>query len=387
MVNALGNYNEIFYAQEALIYLKKRLGLTQRCHLGYQQEYATKNQGDTISIRGPSNLTVASAPAAAQSLTAKNVTLTLDTWDEVRYGLTDKDMVLSPERFAADHVRPAAYQLANKVDQALATAGKNGCPWQYGAAGATIALADVLGAHQLLFDNDVPMDEEDLFAMIGGKEQNDLLALSTFATFNGAGNSGEQSQLHGTLGQRFGMQFFASQNRPVHTPPAGAFASVGTITPSGAQLAGITTMVMTAGTSFTNIPVPGDSFVIAGNTQRYAVVSAVNATPNLTVVFTPALVANAADADVITFDAEVTQVKNSLFFHRNFMAVGFGKLPDYDGMNVGAQVSSVVDEQTGLAVRFKVYGDHANSALGFCLDILYGVKVLNPNLAVRLQVA
>ena len=61
---------------------------------------------------------------------------------------------------------------------------------------------------------------------------------------------------------------------------------------------------------------PGDSFVIAGNTQRYAITNTVTAAANafVGVTFTPALVAAAANNAVVTLLVD-THAAN-LAFHR-----------------------------------------------------------------------
>ena len=57
MANTLGNYNPIFYANEALIWLQKALGMASRVHLGYDAERRSVSQGQTISIRRPGSFT------------------------------------------------------------------------------------------------------------------------------------------------------------------------------------------------------------------------------------------------------------------------------------------------------------------------------------------
>ena len=61
--NTLGNYNETFFAQEALIQLEKALGMAGRVYRGYDPNPQVK--GSTIQIRRPSSFTAQAAPMAA----------------------------------------------------------------------------------------------------------------------------------------------------------------------------------------------------------------------------------------------------------------------------------------------------------------------------------
>ena len=63
MSNAFGNYNEIFFAQEALLVLHKALGMAGRVFRGYDP--SPQAYGDTIRLRRPTAFTAANAPAAA----------------------------------------------------------------------------------------------------------------------------------------------------------------------------------------------------------------------------------------------------------------------------------------------------------------------------------
>jgi len=52
MSNTLGNYDPIFYAQEALIALNKALGMAGRVHRGYDPN--PQQKGSVINITQPS---------------------------------------------------------------------------------------------------------------------------------------------------------------------------------------------------------------------------------------------------------------------------------------------------------------------------------------------
>ena len=47
------------------------------------------------------------------------MSITLDTWKEVKFGLTDKELTFTKEKIITDHITPAAYALADAIDLSL----------------------------------------------------------------------------------------------------------------------------------------------------------------------------------------------------------------------------------------------------------------------------
>lgn len=382
MANTLGVYNPTFYAQEALIQLEKALGMAGRVHRGFEEERNSFRRGETINIRRPSTFTAQDAPSTAQDLDTETVALTLSYWKEVKFKLTDKELAFTGDRIINDHIRPAAYALADDVDQKLVGLYKD-IPW-YSTLNATpgSVVGDIVNPRQVLFDNSVPLGDPNMIHyMANGTLEAGLLSNSAFAQWQGAGQTGEMTQMRGAMGMRYGMNLFANQNVTSHTSGT---ASTGTLAVVGATTAGATTIGLDA-VSVTGTLVPGDSFVIAGNTQRYAITNTVTAATNafVGVTFTPALVANAADNAVVTVHLQDTDAEN-MAFHRNAFALALAPLPEH-GRDLGARVQTVQDPVTGLSIRARVYYVGDDSEVHVALDILYGVKTLDPNLAVRCQ--
>ena len=119
MASTLGYYNPVFYAQEALIQLEKSLGMAGRVHRGYDTERKSFEKGEYINISRPSTLATANAPATALELVTESVQIQLAYWREVKFKLTDKELAFTGERIIDEHIRPAAYSLANDIDTKL----------------------------------------------------------------------------------------------------------------------------------------------------------------------------------------------------------------------------------------------------------------------------
>lgn len=375
MANTLGVYNPIFYANEALIQLEKALGMAARVHRSFEEERRAFQRGETINIRKPSTFTADDAPSTAQNVATETVSMTLSHWREVKFKLTDKELAFTGERIINDHIRPAAYALADDVDQKLVALYAD-IPWFSDVPG-TVDVSALTDPYQTLFDNAVPVwDEMNMHFMIDGTLQNDLSQLEVF--HSAEKSITDETQRRGTLGRRFGFEIFANQNTPSHTKGT---ASTGTLAVVADTDQGATTIGLDA-VSVTGTLVPGDTFVIAGNTQRYSITNTTTAATNAFtgVTFTPPLVADASEDDVVTVSLDDHTA--NMAFHRNAFALVMAPLPDM-ASNLGARVATVTDPITGLSIRSRVYYVGNSSEVHVALDILFGVKTLDPNLATR----
>jgi hypothetical protein len=380
MANTLGVYNPIFYAQEALIQLEKALGMAGRVHLGFDEERKAFRKGEVINIRRPSVLTVSNAPATAEDLDTDTVALTLNQWRETKFKLTDKELAFTGERIINDHIRPAAYALADDIDQKLAALYAD-VPWYQDLTG-TPTVADVTLVRQLLFDNSVPLDDPAmLHYMINGELEAGFLGLSAFAQHQGAGLEGVDTQLRGTLGQRFGVEIFANQNTPSHTKGTCDDTAL-KVGAAGASEGDTTIDLLAVDAGVTGTLVAGDVLTIAGDTQQYAVTATNTAAANAftAVAITPALSQDHA-ADVAVTAVLDNHVAN-LMFHRNAFALATAPLSEM-GNELGAKIAMVQDPVTGLALRSRIYYVGNSSEVHVAIDVLYGVKTLDPNLAAR----
>lgn len=383
MANTLGNYNPVYFAQEALIQLEKSLGMASRVHRDFERERvsAGNSLGDTINIRTPSTFTAASAPAAsAQDVATGSTSITLDQWQEVKFKLTDKEIAYAGDRIISDHIRPAAYALADKIDSDLVALYKD-VPWvtDLNAAGS-VDVSDITNVRQVLFDNSVPLgDASMLHYMVDGALENEFLQQAAFTQQQGAGDAGVQSQLRGSLGVKFGLEVFANQNVATHggsTPADAAGALTADIAKGG-------TAAAFDGVTNDHVFKQGDTFVIAGDTQRYALAADVTASGSgvaASTAITPGAAIAYSDDDVITFD--ITAKKQNLAFHRNAFALAFAPLPTM-ASQMGANVFTATDPVTGLSVRARMYYVGNDSEVHVALDVLYGVKTLDGNLACR----
>jgi hypothetical protein len=320
--------------------------------------------------------TTEDAPSTAQDIKASYIPIVLDQWKEVKFKLTDKELTHTGERIITEHIRPAAYAIADTIDQALA-ANYNLIPWEV-AASSPWAVVDVTGARQRLFDNKVNMkDPNNLWAMVDGTGENELLALSAFAQWQGAGAKGVDAQTEGELGRRYGFGFFANQNTPDHA--AGSITSATPVVKTTVAL-GLKDIIADDGTMTGDVNI-GDIFSIAGHTQQYVITADATAGSNeIDLAFEPALEAEATAEDAIVFSQNTGS--QSLFFNRNWCALAMAPLSEMGG-ELGAKVATITDPVTGLSLRSRIYYVGNSSEVHVALDVLYGHKVLDGNRACR----
>lgn len=381
MANALGYYNPVFYANEALIQLEKALGMAGRVYRGYEGERTARfNRGDTINIRRPTTFTAQDAPSSAVDLNPDSVQITLNQWKEVKFGLTDKELAFTSEQIIDEHIRPAAVAIADNIDQALCGMYTD-VPWYYTTNSTPgSAVSDLTGPRKVMFDNAVPLSDPNmLHYMVDSAMEQNLLNNSAFTQWQGAGNDAVNAQMSGTLGRKFGFNFFANQNAKTHTTTA-----VTNTTPAVATTAAGATSVALSATTLTGTLKKGDIITFSNQTQQYAVTADVTASGNAaTVSITPPLKTGITNGSTTwaAVQAAVDGVQR-MAFHRNAFALCLAPLPE-TGNGLGANIATVTDPITKLSIRSRIFYEGNNSKVFVALDVLYGFKTLDPNMACR----
>jgi hypothetical protein len=366
-----------------LIQLEKALGMANTVYRALDRN--PQDKGSVIQIRRPTSFTAQAMPISAGNSTDLNpetVSLTLDQWQGVQFALNDKELSFTKEVIIEEHIRPAAVAVADDIDQSL-TERYIDCPWFVDAADPG-AVSDFTSVKQVMFDNKVPLDNR--FLMINGEREADYSALAVFHQAN-TGVDGEMLQRDGFLGRKFGFDIFANQNVKTHT--------TGTVTDGTGDTAGAIagSQTITVGTTVTvNIDdladgetlVAGDSFVVAGDTQRYAIVTGGTVSSNaVSVTFQPAAKVAWSENDIVTFRAQ-TKLNENLAYHRNAWALAMAPLSIL-GAQAGAQMGVAVDPITNLALRSRLFYDGLTAKVFVSLDALWGRVILDHNLAVRMN--
>ena len=375
--NVLSIYDPYFYANEGLIALEASLGMAARVHRGYDKE--SKAKGSTIEIRRPGTFVAQDAPSSDQNVEASGIEMKLDYWKEVKFSLTDKELTFTGQEIITDHIRPAVYALAKDIDTRL-NALADFVPWHVDAQAVT-SIDDLTGVSQVMFENKVPMDDGNLSLEVGSTLRAGFQKL--FANNNLAGGSAREVLKTGHIGNWLGFEIFGNQNVGSHVKGT---CSVTALAINGAFAKGATTINLDAA-AVTGTLVFGDSFAITGDGQRYVVVNSAPVTASgnafTGVQVYPPLAQDVADNAVVT--VSLMNFTNNLAFHSHAFALGMAPLSDIGEKLGNAKVASVVDQRSGLAMRSRIWYAPDASAVKVALDVLYGVKCLDGNLACRLR--
>jgi hypothetical protein len=388
MANYTTPYDPVFYAQEALMVLENALGMAARVHRGYDQERKSANVGSTIQIRKPGTFsTQAGGTGTAADIAPNYITISVDDWREVKFALTDKELAYTGEKIIQEHISPAVYALANYIEDKITDLYAY-VPWSYNLA-ATQTEADIVGARKILRDNAGSLMDTDTvhFAIDSTLEA----AFLNRAVFHAASTAGEADSkmalMRGHLGTRFGVEHFVQQTLSSHTS--------GTVVSGSNDLAGAlsataairATSITVTGLTGTETILAGDSFVLAGNTQRYVATATTTLSSGAgTINLYPALVQAYNSGTVITFETigasnYADSYYYNIMFHRNAFAFATAPLPMI-GDGAGARMAVITDPRTGLSLRSRVAYVDSSATVNVTLDVLFGVKCLDPNLAV-----
>src|SRR5690606_13635346 len=113
--------------------------------------------------------------SSAQDIDAGTLPIRLDRHKEVKFAVSDRDLAYASERIIDDHLRPAAYALADSIDQDLCGLYRF-VPWAVdvtGSAGAGWVTSPRRRLRELL----VPVDDGNLHLMVDPAIEQDFLGL------------------------------------------------------------------------------------------------------------------------------------------------------------------------------------------------------------------
>ncbi len=363
-----------------LLALREQAIMPRVVNLDYSSEAAAK--GDTIDVPIPSAISVAAVtpsntPPAPQDSSPSKVQISLSNWFEANFHMTDKEMVEVDrnEAFVPMQMSEAVKALSNKINTSVHEQYK-GVFGFAGTAGTTPFSSNVsqaTDARKVLNQQLCPRTDRRMILDFDAEAA--ALALADFNRVNEVGSTGPK--IEGEIGRKFGFDLYTDDAIVTHT----AGGSGTPLVNRAANYAVGASSIVVDGLTGANGFVVGDIVSFAGHTQTYAVTSAPTASGGAqTIAITPALKAAVADNAAITVRA--SHVVN-LGFHRDAFALAMRPLQGAtQGDGYGSQIVSMTDPQTGLSLRLEVSRQYKQ--VQYSLDALWGVKLIRPELAVRI---
>lgn len=403
-------------AKEAVMILENELLMAKLCYRGYEPEFDRQvngyQVGETVSIRRPADFTVRDGKVAAvQDVVEGKIAVTVDKQKGIDFKFTSQDLTLQIGDLSERVIRPAMIQLANQVDLDM-MALYNEIPQHVTIpSGGINSFADFALAPQLMDQMAIPQDSR--AAVLTPTDYWALLGSQTALYINDAARGAYRNA---TLGQIGGVDTYMSTNFPTHTTGA----RTGTDAVDLAVVDGYYTWAATkdstsvtfhidgAASDTTGYWKKGDTFTVSdvydvnpvtkastGVLKKFVVMAdATTASSEGDVTIWPPMILSGAhqncylatgdiDNNTVTYQGVAsTQYQQNLFFHKNAFALTMVPLVKPPG---AVEVSRRTYK--GISVRVIPYYDGGNDDSNWRLDILYGVDVVDPRLAVRASLA
>lgn len=398
-------------AKEALMQLENNLVMGRLVHREYKSEFQG-GQGSSVQIRKPVRFTATSgATRSNQDVTESYTSITVDQRYHVSWKFDTNALTLSVEDYSKRYIQPAAIALAQQVETSLT--GLYSSVSQFVGTPGTVpsTFLEMGAARQRLVEAAAPMGE-DIYAVLDPaaslKIANDLKSVTVNS------NKVQTALERVRVGKYAGMETYENQSLRVHT--VGALGGTPLVNGANQFLlsAAVTTALLSANAQTLNIDgasnsitgwaKAGDIFTIAnvyavnpktkqstGRLMEFVVTADANSNGSGQVALTvsPQMIttgpyqninAGPADNAAITWKGTAaTGYTQNLCFQKNAFALVTVPLELPDGAAFKARES-----HDGLSMRVVKDYDIDNDEDIIRLDILYGIKAIYPELAVRL---
>lgn len=396
-------------AKMSLAILDNELGWVKKLHRGHQEEFTNTvngyKVGDTISIRRPADFTVRTgAVMSTQDVIEGKVALTVDQQVGVDFEFSSTDLTLKMNDLAERVVKPAMTNLINHIANDVASTMYKGIYNWVGTPGNTLnSYAEfALGAERM---DEMTIPAADRCAVLSPTDHWGLVGNQTGLYVERLAG---QAYTNGSLGSIGGIDTYMSQVTPTHTigahdgTPLVAGASQG-VTYDTAKNTWTQTLSID-GLSGSNVLKAGDVFTIAGVymvnaktkqstgiLQQFVITADATASSGaVDLTVSPPMIssgphqtvdAEAADNAAITFVGTAsTNYRQNMLFHKNAMALAVVPMEMPQGSVNGSRRS-----HKDFSVRVIPVYDGTNDVSKWRMDILYGKKLIDPRLGVRLS--
>ncbi|MDD5348512.1 MAG: P22 phage major capsid protein family protein [Candidatus Omnitrophica bacterium] len=407
-------------AKRAVKVLENNLVMANQVYRGYEDEYQKNvngyKPGDTITVRRPAEYGVRKGPVIKiQDSVEGSLQIKVDRQIGVDLNFSSKDLTLDIVDFSERFLDSALISIAQQVDQDVASLYADIPNW-VGTPGAVLTNFDSFAAATQRFD-DTSISPEPRVGIVSPRDARGLQANLTGPQSVFAPSMVDDVYRTGMLPPVDGVKLFKTQNTPI--------ISTGTRTPTGGTLNGgqlQTTWLATKDTNtmqltFTNIGAnatvkKGEVFTLGGvfdvnirskialpYLKNFVVMAdgTADGAGNVVLTISPPIIpagatplesayqnvsaVPASNAPVTFFGAASTSYNNNIVFNKNAFALVMVPLEKPQGGL--AQCSR--QSYKGVSVRLASFWDGINDNNIWRMDVLYGVKTVDPRQAVRLS--
>lgn len=380
-------------SKETLVILENNLVMAAKVNRQFENQFV--KIGSSLTIRKPNRFTVSTGPGLQiQNVTEPSTSITISNQRHVDFQFSSQDLTLTIEEFSERYLKPAAAELANRLDYDVAqnwTAIWN----EVGTPGVIpAAYSSVAAVGQRMDEGAVPQDGRVLTLNPAAYWSLDNALISLYV------RSVAEPALKGFLANIANMELYQDQNMPTQT--VGAFAGTGVVNGANQTGGNLVTNGWTA--SVTGLFNPGDVFTLAGvyavnpksrvstgALQNFVVTAAVNSDSggNATIPISPSIVLTGPYQTVSASPANLTAVSvkgtastqygQNLGFVRDTFGLVTVPMEIPEGVDFAAR-----ETYKNVSMRIIRAYDINNDVFPCRIDILYGTATYYPELGVRL---
>lgn len=210
-VTAGNVFRPTVWSNEVLMFVKANLVL-----LPLVKHYDAEVQSYGQAINIPNVSTITANQKSQNTLVTLNynietqTVITINQHYESSFLLEDIEKIQSKYDLRTDYTQAAAYAIASKVDNTLATVMTNGFT-AYGAFGTALNDQVILFVNRYLDDAKAPQTNRSFVVTPQGKQE--MLAIDKYIRYDAIGVGGDQNSIkNGQIGEIYGVQVFMSQN-------------------------------------------------------------------------------------------------------------------------------------------------------------------------------
>jgi hypothetical protein len=392
-------------AKAAVMQLDNNLVMGKKVFRGYEEEFNKKingyEVGESITIRRPMDFTVRDgATMDVQDVTEGRLTMSVDQRKGVDFEFSSQDLTLNIKDLSERVIKPAMIQLANQIDTDLMNLYKDVNNW-VGTPGQTInSFTDFAKGPERLDELAVPQDGR--CAVLTPADYWGLVGSQTALYVDRIANPAYRS---GNLGMIGNVDTYMAQNVKAHTVGSDVTTvtvnqsvTTSTISYDDVKNSNQQTITIAGGTL-----AAGDVFTIAdvyevnpvtkastGTLKQFTVVSYSSNTLVLSpaIIWTGAHQTAAISSGVTDLNTKAitavgtasTAYRQNMIFRKDAFALVTVPLVAPPGANDVSRQS-----YKGLNVRVIPVYDGVNDVSRWRLDVLYGVKTVDPRQAVRIS--
>ena len=400
--------------RESLRVLHQKLNFVGNVVRDYDDRYANEGAkiGDSLRVRLPIQYSTGTGATMATGTGADSIgvstTLQVSSQRHVPMRFTSEELTLDIEDFSKRHVEPAMAILAAKIENDVLGTAVAGVS-NFINAGTKVEFLDVMNARQSLVKNLAPVDNR--CAVLNPQAMVDLVN-DNKSLFNDQGQVSKQYR-EGMMGRFAGFDFYENTLVPAmaaHTGGGGSSYDVAsnaqekTLSASDADPNNQTLAIDTG----TKVIAKGAKFTIAGiydvhpETKQstgalkvFTVTGGDTGTASATsITISPAIIvsgphmncvgasgaADPSDGDTITFLEDATANNQSILFQKGFAAFATADLVLPKGTHMASR-----QNYDGISMRLVQDYDVVKDRIYTRIDVLYGFKVLRPQLGVVLH--